>query len=782
MTANRPPDLPPDNARTLLPAPSRDLSGHAVGAYQIISRLGSGGMGEVYLARDTKLDRFVAIKLLTPDVAADSNRLRRFEQEARAASSLNHPHILVIHDVGEFDGRAFIVTEYIEGETLRARLQRGPLKPKDALDLAIPVASALGAAHERGIVHRDIKPENVMVRPDGYVKVLDFGLAKLVVGSGLDDALTRPGLVMGTPGYMSPEQARGLDTDARSDVWSLGVLLYEMIAGTPPFEGPTHADVLSAILRSEPVPIDRRVRDVPKALSQTITRALSKTPAARFADGRELGAQLHAVKAALDASPRRTSMRTPGSGTTGTKRATIDSLAVLPFANASGDPDAEYFCDGVTESIIGSLSALPKLRVMARSTTFRYKGQDIDPMSVGRDLNVRAVLTGRVIQRGDRLMMALELVDVQEGWRLWGGQYDARLADVFDLQEKITNEVSDKLRVKLTGQERSKLAKRQTKNVAAYQAYLRGRYSWNKRVEAGFRQAIKSFQEAIDADPTYALAYSGLADCYALLGIAEYGAMPPHAVMPKAKWAAQKALEIDDQLAEAHTSLAHVLGFYDWDWDAAEREFERAIDLNPKYAFAHHWYAIFLAAMGRLDSAIASELRALELEPLSLVINKNVGTIYYYARRYEESYAQYERALALDPDFARTHIFLGFAHHTTGKLDEAIDELHKGLALSGDSVVVLSTLGYALAAGGRKAEAREVLDALATRATTQYVPSFGQALIHVGLGETDRAFDYLERAYDERSSWLVSLKVEPLLDPIRSDPRFTDLMRRVGLC
>ena len=759
-----------------------DLIGRAIGVYRVRSLLGRGGMGEVYLAHDSKLDRLVALKLLAPELDADPDRLRRFLQEARAASSLNHPHILVIHDVGELDRRPFIVSEFVEGETLRERLRRGPIPVRDAVAIAVQTAGALAAAHARGLVHRDIKPENVMVRPDGYVKVLDFGLAKLTTPApaGADSLMqTQPGTILGTPRYMSPEQARGLELDQRTDVWSLGVVLYEMLSGRPPFDGHTAPDIVAAVLRSEQAPLDPHV---PKALGRIVSQALAKEPRLRFASAGDLLAGLLDVKSAIDSSANREQAKpTPASAARARRPQAIDSLAVLPFVNGSGDPDTEYFCDGITDSTIASLSTVPKLRVMARSTTFRYKGRDADPLDVGRELNVRAVLTGRLSQRGDRLAITLELVDVLDGSRLWGAKYDSRVSEIFDLEEQIATEVSDKLRLRLTGPERTKLVRRRTDNVGAYQAYLRGRYAWNRRVEAGFRQAIKYFEEAIAADPAYALPYVGLADCYALLGIAEYGGMRPREAMPRAHSAAQKALDIDDQLAEAHTTLAHVKGFYDWDWAGADREFKRAIELKPTYPFSHHWFALFLVAMGRAEEGIASELRALELEPLSLIINKNVGTVYYYARQYDRAIEQYTRALDLDADFSRSHLYLGMAYDAIGRHDDAVDELRIALAQSGGSGVIVGILGHALGAAGRDAEARALLDELTARESTQYVPAFNRALIHVGLGERDRAFEYLDRAFEERSSWLVSLKIEPLLDSIRDDPRFEDLVRRVGL-
>jgi serine/threonine protein kinase/tetratricopeptide (TPR) repeat protein len=757
-----------------------DLIGRTFGAYRVRSLLGSGGMGEVYLAHDSKLDRLVALKLLAPALAGDPDRLRRFLQEARSASSLNHPHILVIHDVGELDRRPFIVSEFVEGETLRERLRRGPVPIRDGVAIAIQIAGALQAAHARGLVHRDIKPENVMVRPDGYVKVLDFGLAKSTApaATGGDSLLeTQPGTILGTPRYMSPQQARGLDVDAQTDVWSLGVILYEMVSGRPPFDGATASDIMAAVLRGDPAPLDPQA---PAALSRLIDQALAKEPGRRFASAGDLLVELLSVQSALDSSLHRD--RTPPSAPPRARRSqAIDSLAVLPLVNGSGDPDTEYFCDGVTESTIASLSSVPKLRVMARSTTFRYKGRDVDPVDVGRELNVRAVLTGRLTQRGERLAIALELVDVLDGSRLWGARYDSQVSDIFDLEEKIATEVSDKLRLRLTGPERTKLVRRRTDNVTAYQAYLRGRYAWNRRVEAGFRQAIRYFEEAIAADPAYALPYAGLADCYALLGIAEYGGMRPGEAMSRARAAAQTALDIDDQLAEAHTTLAHVTGFYDWNWSSADRHFTRAIELKPTYAFSHHWYALFLVAMGRAADGIASELRALELEPLSLIINKNVGTLYYYARDYERAIDQYKRALELDADFSRSHVYLGMAYDAVGRHDDAARELAVALGQSGGSGVIVGLLGHALGAAGRHAEARNLLAELTAREATQYVPAFNRALIHVGLGEVDLAFEQLNRAFEERSSWLVSLNVEPLLDSIRDDPRFADLVSRVGL-
>ena len=474
--------------------------------------------------------------------------------------------------------------------------------------------------------------------------------------------------------------------------------------------------------------------------------------------------------AAMPAPPRRPS----------TRRA-IDSIAILPLANACAEPSGEYLSDGITESLINSISQLPKLRVVPRSTAFRFKGAEADPQAIGRGLGVRSVLTGRVCQIGDVLMVQVELVDVAREAQLWGEHYRRRMADIFEVQEEIAREVTDKLRLRLTAEQRRRLNKRHTVSHEAYQAYLRGRYHWNKRTEDGLRKSTEHFQQAVDIDPAYAQAYAGLADSYALPGIAEYGLLPPREAMPRAKAAAARSLELDPTLAEAQTTLAHVRAFYDWDWAAAERGFRRAIELNPDYPFSHHWFALYLAAMGRHEEAIAEERRAQEIDPLSLIINKNVGTLLYYAGRLEESVEQYRKSLELDPHFARTRIYLGLAYALSGRYEEAVAEYRKAAEISGGGTLLTALLGHASALAGRTGEARELLGELERLAGERYVPAFNVAIVHAGLGETDRVFEWLGRAFEERSSWLVSLKVEPLFDGHRTDPRFGDLVRKVGL-
>jgi serine/threonine protein kinase/tetratricopeptide (TPR) repeat protein len=734
---------------------------------------------------------------------------------------LNHPNILTIHEVGQTESAHFIATEFIEGETLRQRLTRAPIPLIEALDITIQIASALSAAHAAGIVHRDIKPENIMVRQDGYIKVLDFGIAKLTekTNEGEDtdpEAATKillntsPGIIMGTVSYMSPEQSRGLTVDARTDIWSLGVVLYEMVENRVPFAGATMSHMIVSILDKEPAPLTQHPGAPGGELERVVIKALAKDREQRYQRVSEMLIDLRHLKQEMEFQAK---LRGSGQSSTemigrssgemvlvnskpaessspklATPRSTrkrkikaIDSLAVLPFINASADADAEYLSDGITESIINNLSQLSRLRVMARSTVFRYKGREFDPQEVGQELGVRAVLLGRVVQLGQRLSIRAELVDVADGAQLWGELYQCQMADIFDVQEEIAHEIFEKLRVRLTSEQRRRLGKRHTESPEAYQAYLKGRYYWNKRTEEGLKKSTQYFQQAVEIDPAYAPAYAGLADSYALPGIAEYGLLPPREAMPRARAAAQRALEIDDTLAEAQTTLAHVRAFYDWDWPSAEQEFKQAIRLDPNYPFAHHWYALYLAAMGRHAEAIAEEARAQEIDPLSLIISKNVGTILYYAGQLDQSIEQYRKALDLDPNFARTHIYLGLAYERQEQYEEAIAEYQEALRISGGGTVLSALLGHAQALSGNRAEAIKIIDRLKEQSERQYVPAFNVALIYAGLGQNDLAFEWLDRAFEERSSWLVSLNVEPMLDSLRSDPRFTGLLSRLGL-
>jgi serine/threonine protein kinase/Flp pilus assembly protein TadD len=794
-------------------------TGSRLGQYRILAPLGAGGMGEVWLAEDARLGRKLALKVLPAEFTADAARVARFEQEARAASALNHPSIITIYDIGENDGIHFIATEFIEGRTLRQSLMRGGLQTGESLEIAIQIAGALQVAHDAGITHRDIKPENVMLRPDGYVKILDFGLAKLTEKSSetIDtEAATKirtptdPGTVMGTVSYMSPEQARGLKVDARSDIFSLGVVLYEMLAGRLPFDGQTASDVLAAILTSEPAPLSSLIPDLPPELEWSLGKALRKGLTDRYQSIRAFLNDLKLVKNRLDFAanlagigqaqpPRRSSGEISEAATVEltsdeveglqpaqrqtTRRSyssgkAIDSLAILPMANASNDAEMDYLSDGITESIINTLSQLPQLRVVPRSTVFRYKGTEQDPQRVGADLKVRAVLTGRVLQLGDSLIIKTELVDVAKQSQLWGEQYRRKITDIFELQEEISREISSKLRLQLSGEEKQKLVKRYTDDAEAYHLYLKGRYYNNKRTPEWIRKGIEHFQQAIDLDPNYAVAYAGLADSYAFLA-SSTGGQPPRETYPLAKAAALKALELDDTLGEAHCSLGFFHLLYDWDHAAAEREYRRAIELSPNYANAYDGYGFYFKATGQHEDAIRSCQRALELDPLSLFVQLSLGWAYYFARRHDEALRQSRKVTEMDPNFGFAHWHSGMNYIQKRMYDEAIESFRKAINLTGAVPTFISYLGHSYARRGRERDARQMLAQLESLSKRQYVSSYFKAMIYLGLGDQQKTFEWLDRAYEERSGFLAFVRVEPMLDPLRGDARFVRFVEHI---
>jgi len=794
---------------------AESVIGHILGRYKILAELGAGGMGEVYLVEDTHLGRKVALKALPPSFTGDTERVHRFQQEARAASGLNHPNILTIHEIGEADGRRFIATEYVEGETLRETLLKSlRMSLSETLNVVIQMVSALAAAHTAGIIHRDIKPENIMLRTDGLVKVLDFGLAKLTERQ--DTALeaptlmhTQPGILVGTVTYMSPEQARGQEVDARSDIWSTGVVLYEMLAGRNPFEAMTPSDVIACILTKEPVPLSSYRLEIPAELEWITYKALNKDREERYQTVKELSSDLRRLKQRLEfetqmersaphqfsdvekfgltgssgvkiARPSNLSRKPPPHRKRRlTKSKAIDSLAVLPLLNASADSEMEYLSDGITESIINALSQLPKLKVMARSTVFRYKGLEVDPQQVGRELDVRAVLVGRVLKHDDQLIVGVELVDAADGSQVWGEHYNRQFADILSVQEVIADGITEKLQLKLSGEEKKQLTKRYTDNIEAYQLYLQGRYFWNRRTVEGIENGIHYFQQAIAEDPNYALAYTGLADCYIMSGFYDY--LLPADAFPQAKVAALKALKIDDALAEAHISLAAIRTFYEWDWLDAERDFKQGLKLNAQSVKGHHWYACSLTSQGRFEEGFREMKRAQEIEPLSLILNRDVGRHYYFLRQYDRAITQCRKTLEMDPNFILAHFYLAPAYEQKGMYEEVSKELQQAIMLSGRSAAMVALLGHAYAVAGRRDEALAVLKELDERSKREYVSAFYMVLIYLGLNDNDQAFKWLERAYEERSTHLVWLKVDPIFDGLRSDPRFTDLMRRMGL-
>jgi len=769
------------------------MIGRTLGHYRIDSQLGQGGMGVVYRARDLRLERDVALKVLPAGLLADEGARKRFRKEALALSRLNHPNIATVHDFDTEEGVDFLVLEYIAGVSLDEKLAAGPMVEKDLLALATQLTLGLAAAHEQGIAHRDLKPANLRVTPDGRLKILDFGLAALVRPEG-DAAetvsMTEGPTAGGTLPYMAPEQLRGQKPDARSDLYAAGAVLYEMATGRRAFPQRSAPELLTAILQ-QPSP-------TPPVgpLGNIVLKCLDKNPDRRYQTARELRVDLERLSAppliAPIPRPRRRRWLLPVAAAVlsavallawwalsrgGQQR--IESLAVLPFANVGADPNKEYLSDGIAEHLINSLSQSPRLRVTARTSAFRYKGPQVDPQKAGRDLHVQAVLTGRVVERDGALNIQADLINVDDGSQLWGRQYSRKFSDILGLQEEIAREVSGKLGLKPTAEQQKRLAKRSTENTEAYQLYLKGRYYWNRRTEQTLKRAVEYFQQAIDKDPGYALAYAGLADCYAVyIG---YQVESPRESGPKARALATTALKIDETLAEAHASLAMTRMHYEWDWAGAEREFQRSIELDPNYPTAHYWYGACLMATGRTEQAVTSLKRAQQLDPLSLVINSAVGRMLYHARRYDEAIEQGRKTLEMDPNFAVGHWWLGLPYEQKAMYREAIAEFQKGLELSGGNPSMLGDLGHVYAVAGNRDKARQALARLQEMSKRRYVSAFDIAIIYTGLGDQERGFEWLEKAFEDRSWGMIRLKVDPRFDRLRADPRFVGLLRRMGL-
>lgn len=815
------------------------LSG-TISHYSIIKKLGQGGMGEVYLAEDTTLHRKVAIKFIPEELEANEQAIRRLIREAQAAATLDHPNICSIYEVGECEGGNFIAMQYVEGETLSDRNRRKPLDVRECLQVAFQVADALAEAHSHGILHRDLKPQNIMITARDHVKLLDFGLAKIIrteltleSEAATETLISEPGMIIGTVPYMSPEQVRGQALDARSDLFSFGVVLYEILTGRRPFFSDSAAGTISEILTREPPPLARYSVDAPPEVQRIISKALCKDVEERYQTAKDLQVDLKNLMgelvfeeklersyagdaAAAPPSPRRgvftSGIHSLRSGyavrevwrrkATRLVAAAVlvlavasvvfyfvfaggDSLAVLPFTYTStdqklmADPDREYLSDGITESLIDSLSQLPALKVIARSSVFRYKGKDADPQTVGRELGVRTVLVGTISQHGDSLTISPELVNVADNRHIWGARYERKLSDLLAIQGDIARDISENLRMKLTGVDRQLLTRSHTDNADAYQSYLKGRYYWNKRTEEGFRNGIRSFQRAIQMDRKYSLAYSGLADCYMLLS--DYGFIPPGEGYPEAKAQVMTALALDDSLAEAHTSLAGINAGYYWDWAEADKEYRKAISLNPNYSTARHWYGLYLLFAGRMDDAMAQIRRAQELDPLSLAINKDYGLALFFSSRYDEAIKQFRKTSEIDPDYLMIYAYVAEVYMEKGMQREALAELERAHALSPDEAEITSVLGQAYALAGRKDDALKIAEQLSRLEKESQFLSLELAILYAWLGEKDRAIEILQRGVEKRHAVVTEIKVDPRLRGLRSDPRFDELIRGIGL-
>jgi len=763
-------------------------AGTKLGRYEIRSQIGAGGMGEVYLAQDTKLGRKVALKILLPELAEDKDRMSRFVREAKSASALNHPNIITIHEIGEIDGTHFIATEYIEGETLQTRLRAESLSLKSTLEIARQVASALDAAHRAGIVHRDIKPDNVMVRHDGIVKVLDFGLVKLSAtdSSEVDregetklQVKTRVGLIMGTVAYMSPEQARGQETDARTDIWSLGCVLYEMLTGQQPFQGETMTDVLANIIYREPASILLHRTDTPAELERIVTKAVWKKKDERYQSAKELFNDLQQLQTRLLVEAE---LIRSGEGRSISQiqpSPFVNSIAVLPFANLSAEKDNEYFSEGLTEEIIMNLSKLPMLKVIARGSTTRYVKEGKSHKQTASELGVQYLLEGSVRRQGKNLRITAQLIDALRDLYLWAETYRGTMEDIFDIQEKVAAEIVQALQLRLTPDEKQILKQRFTENTVAYQLYLQGRFFWNKRSEEGLKTAIKYFGQAIEKDPQYALAWAGIADSYSLLG--EYGKIPRRELYPRAEAAVYKALEIDNRLAEVHTSLASLLMLSKWDWENSEKEFKLALELNPNYATAHHWYSQWFLNMGRFKESLRMISRAAELDPVSPAILKDKGLALYYNRQYDDAIEIARKALELEPNYAAARRLLSLAYQGKELFAQAIAENQNWGTLTGNKVETTVSLAQLYAASGQREDAKKLIEAVEQDKLVIDQVYRGVALVYAALGDNDNAFKWLEKSYERREEALLSLKVDPKADPLRSDPRFIALLKKIGV-
>ena len=772
--------------------------------YKIIEKLGEGGMGIVYRAEDTKLKRQVAIKFLPHHISANEEERKRFEIEAQSAAALNHPNIATIHAIEESGNDTFIVMEYIEGVELKDKIKSSSISIEESINIAIQIAEGIEAAHKKGIVHRDIKSQNIMITNDGKVKIMDFGLAK-VRG---ETQLTKIGSTIGTAAYMSPEQAQGEEADSRSDIFSFGVVLYEMLTTRLPFNAEHQAALIYSVINENPLPVARFNDKVSPDLERIVFKALAKDKEERYQHVDDLIADLRKERKNIEyAKAEHINMRFSASQVKSKQKknfrryyipalivillavgaayfmffekgSEIKSIAVLPFSITSSDSSGEILSDGVTEGIINNLSSIPSLIVMSWTSVSHYSSEQPDVREVGKKLNVAAVLVGRIIQHGNSYDISVELVDAVNERHLWGAQFNKQATAMYTLQGELSKAISEQLQVKLTGEEEQRLTKNNTENSEAYTLYLKGLYYLNKRTRDGIMKGIDYFNQSLEKDPNYALAYAGIADGYGLLAGNYF--ISPEEGYPKEREAAKYALKLDDNLAEAHASLADVLNCYDWNWKGANREYQKAIELNPNYATAHHWYAMCLVNQGLFDEALREIKSAVKLDPLSLRINQNLGIVYYYARQYDKAIDQTQKTIDIDSTFPYGNSNLGDCYFMTKQYDNAYDAYQTEIRVTGDSTNIY-LLACVDAATGKKKEAMELREKLKEISTRMFVPTSYFAFIEIYLGNKDKAFDLLQKAIEEKDPFMIALKGEPKFDPIRSDPRFANLLREVHL-